>query len=65
MKTPRPGQLCTINNVVYRARSRTNGCIGCAFNSLLLCPNIADSRNGHKKLSCFENNIILKRIGAP
>lgn len=64
MKTPKPGQLCTINNTVYRAKSRTTscGCFGCDLDDIALCPNIVDSRNGVKMLNCVENNIILKRI---
>lgn len=62
MKTPKPGQLCTINNTVYRARKRHNGCEGCSLNSLILCPNIVDSRNGKQLLECAITNIILVKI---
>ena len=62
MKTPKPGQLCTINNVVYRAAKRTNGCIGCALNNILICPRIVDSRNGTPPIDCYTEQIILKRL---
>lgn len=62
MKVSRPGQLCTINNVVYRAVKRVNGCHGCALNSFELCPNIVDVRNGNKPLQCSIDNFVLKRI---
>jgi hypothetical protein len=63
MKTPKPGQLCTINNSVYRAKRRTYGCEGCALNDIILCPNITDRRNGGRNvLDCDLNNIILVRV---
>lgn len=64
MKTPKPGQLCTINNVVYRAKKRTNGCDGCDLDSILRCPNIYDYRQSFnpKKIDCTIKGIILKRI---
>jgi len=63
MKTPRPGQLCTINNVVYRAYKRQNDCKGCSLNSLFMCPNIIDRRtNARPPLDCIINGIILKRV---
>ena len=62
MKTPKPGQLCTINNAVYRAKRRINGCYGCALNSIVMCPNVVDSRNGHPLLECAINDIILVRV---
>ena len=59
MKTPKKGQLCTINNVVFRAKERKyNCCIGCALDNILLCPNIVHS----EQLDCSANNIILVRI---
>ncbi len=62
MKVSRPGQLCTINGVVYRAVWRTNGCKGCAFNDFELCPNIVDSRNGKKPLKCSDGYFILQKV---
>lgn len=62
MKTPKPGQFCTINGVVYRGKERTCGCRGCALDDIILCPNIQDTR--YKKgqiLECSRNNIILVR----
>lgn len=60
--TLQPGQLCTINQVVYRACKRTKGCTGCSLNSLTMCPNIVDSRNGQRKVNCAMTNIILKKL---
>lgn len=62
MKTPKPGQLCTINNVVYRAQKREKGCHGCDLNSITSCPNIVDSRFETPPLLCSSQGIILKRI---
>lgn len=62
MKVSKPGQLCTINRVVYRAKSRTYKCYGCALNNLIDCPNIVDFRNGHVQIACAENDIILVRV---
>lgn len=63
MKTPKPGQLCTINGVIYRAKKRSKGCRGCALDDYTLCPNIVDSRSdGSRPLNCGINNIILVRV---
>ena len=61
MKTPKPGQFCTINKRVYRAKHRTNGCAGCALNDLIMCPNITDFRS-RPVLECALNDIILVRV---
>ena len=61
MKTPKPGQLCTINRVVYRAKKRTHKCYGCALNNHM-CPNIVDARNGVRPLECAIEGIILVRV---
>lgn len=61
MKTPKPGQFCTIDGVVYRARKRTMNCTGCALNDFYRCPNITDSRS-EKPLNCAINNIILVKV---
>lgn len=62
MKPLKPGQICTIDGYVFRAKRRTNGCEGCALDSLILCPNIVDSRNGVRQLDCTIDGIILQRI---
>lgn len=62
MKTPKPGQFCTINRTLYRAKHRENGCRGCALDDILRCPNIVDSRNGTRPLECSLNDIILVRV---
>ena len=62
MKTPKPGQFCTIGGVVYRAKKRTHECDGCALDSLILCPNIVDLRKNKPELECVLNNIILVRV---
>ena len=58
----KPGQLCTINRAVYRAKRRTYRCYGCALDSIATCPNIVDFRNGHAQIACAENDIILVRV---
>lgn len=62
MKTPKPGQFCTINGCVYRAKKRICGCRGCALDDIILCPNITDARSITKPLDCAVNNIILVRV---
>lgn len=62
MKTPKPGQFCTIGGIVYRAKKRTNECQGCALNNLFLCPNIVDRRTNKPELECELNNIILTKV---
>lgn len=62
MKTPKPGQLCTINNVVYRAYKAESGCEGCAFNNLYTCMGIVDGKTGQSKLDCRYKSIIFKRV---
>ncbi len=57
----KPGQLCTINNVVYRAKKRTYGCTGCALNSIDMCPEITDFRS-QRKINCDIHGIILIRV---
>lgn len=62
MKTPKAGQICNINGVLYRARKRTNGCHGCALDNFISCPNIQDSRKPNGPvLECELNNIILTK----
>ena len=63
MKTPRSGQFCVINKVLYRATKRTSGCNGCALDNFVSCPNIQDSRKPPSPiLECELNNIILKKV---
>lgn len=62
MKTPKPGQFCTINGVVYRAKKRTNRCQGCALDDFIMCPNIGDSRSPEQLLECSLNDIILVKV---
>lgn len=62
MKTPKPGQFCTINGVVYRAKKRINGCRGCALDNIVLCPSIIDLRYNTSKFDCSLNNIILVKV---
>lgn len=62
MKTPKPGQFCTINGIVYRAKKRVKDCNGCALDNILLCPNIVDRRQGKPELDCELNDIILIKV---
>lgn len=61
MKTPKPGQFCTINKTLYRAKRRTDGCFGCALDNIFLCPNVVDCRS-KKTLQCAANGIILVKV---
>lgn len=63
----RPGSLCTINRVVYRAKKRDSehflDCTGCDLNSPFSCPNIAFANCNNKiTINCEDARIILKRI---
>lgn len=62
MKTPKPGQFCTIDGVVYRAKRREEGCKGCSFDPFLTCPNVVDTRTTERPLQCAINDIILVRV---
>lgn len=57
----KPGQLITINNCVYKAYKRVNGCQGCDLNDLSLCPCITDKRH-EQKYNCMTYMTILKRL---
>lgn len=62
MNISKPGQLCTINNTVYRARRAVEGCKGCDLDDVFLCPNIIDRRTQSVPILCHIHRIILKRI---
>lgn len=61
MKTPRAGQFCAINGVIYRAKSRTTGCVGCVLNDPFLCPNVG-CKGVEKPLRCDIQQIILVKV---
>lgn len=57
----KPGQLLTINNVVYQAKKRTAGCDGCYFKDTpLMCPAVVI--RGVQKINCILYGIILKKL---
>lgn len=61
----KPGQLFTYNGTIYRAKRRTNHCYGCDLNKMFgpnVCPNIVDSRNGKRPLTCAIDNIVFKKV---
>lgn len=63
MKTPKPGQFCTVYGALYRAKKRYNGCSGCIFDNFTSCPNIQDSRkNDSPVLECEINGIIIVKV---
>lgn len=58
----KPGQLCTINNNVFRAKKREAGCEGCFFeNCFFTCPGVLDAKKKEKKIDCLMLGIVLKR----
>lgn len=65
-KILKPGQLHTINNQVYRVKKREYGCQGCAFNNVLLCPNVLFKRKINlgpvEKFSCTESGTIFVKV---
>lgn len=67
MKALKPGQLCTINHTVYRAKKRKVSsffeCTGCALNDFFACPNITYANyNKSKEIDCDTYNVILIKI---
>lgn len=63
MKTPKPGQFCMINGILYRAKRRTSGCEGCSLYPITLCPNVVDRRfRKQRPLDCDINDIILVKV---
>lgn len=67
MITLKPGQLCTINGVLYRAKKRNVRnfleCTGCALNDFFTCPNICYANyNKQKQIDCDKYNIILTKV---
>lgn len=62
MTAPKPGQLVTINKIVYRAVKRQDGCLGCDLNDIILCPMVVDRRFEEPKINCALHDVILKRI---
>lgn len=58
----KPGRLITLNNAVYQAKLRENGCEGCDRNSINLCPMIVDRRFEEPRYDCKTYGVILKRI---
>ena len=62
MKKIKAGQLCTINETVFRAKNATDGCQGCDLNNIFLCPNVVDRRFSEPTYSCSIDGIIFKKI---
>lgn len=61
MKPLKPGQLCTVNNQLYRAKKRIRDCYGCDLN-VYTCPNIRRDNTREKHIPCWQTGIILKRV---
>lgn len=62
MKILKPGQFYTLNGVLYRAKKRTDGCIGCVLDSLIKCPNIVDRRTEKPEIDCVTSGTIFVRV---
>ena len=67
MKRLKPGQLCTINKVLYRAKKRASenfmSCTGCALNNPCSCPNIAFQNVENKQpLNCDIDGLIFVKV---
>lgn len=61
MKPLKPGQLCTINDEVYRAKRKTSLCKGCSFD-FASCPNQWVGRNPKLSIDCITHWIILQKV---
>lgn len=62
MKSLKPGQLCTINRTVYRAKKRVLDCKGCSLDSPFTCPNMKFQNTSNKHFPCIEQGIILVKV---
>ena len=62
MKTPKSGQLYTINSTLYRVATSTDGCKGCALNNMFSCLGIVDGITKKAKLDCKRNSVIFKKL---
>ena len=62
MKHYKPGQLCMINGMLYRAKKRTLCCQGCALDDILKCPNIGTPKNEENPYACSIDDIIFVKV---
>lgn len=61
-KPLKPGQLCTIDEEVYRAKARTCMCAGCSF-GILSCPNLPVANEKRtQKIDCTTHWVILTKV---
>ena len=61
-KPLKAGQLCTIDEEVYRAKKRKRGCDGCEFN-WATCPNtIVANEKRTRKIDCITHWVILTKV---
>lgn len=59
----RPGQLCTLNGSVYRAKRKIAGCEGCYFSkNIFTCPAVINMKSSKCKLDCQLDGIILHKL---
>ena len=52
-----PGRFAKINGKLVRCAKRTNGCKGCVFNDILLCPRMG--KNQDTSITCIEDMLIF------
>lgn len=56
----RPGQLCTINNHVFRAKKKIAGCSGCFYEHCIFCPaTVKKNADPKKRIDCGITSIVL------
>lgn len=59
----KPGQFCTINNHVFRAKKKTAGCYKCFFENCVFCPAVRKKGvDDPKRIDCGITGIILVKI---
>lgn len=62
MKQIKPGQFCSIDGMVLRARSKTIGCEGCVFkDNISRCPGVFDAKKKQSKIDCTSLGIIFTK----
>lgn len=59
----KPGQLCMLNDHLFRAKHKKCGCEGCYFeDAWLMCPSVTLKNRNVKKIDCVLDNIILVKV---
>ena len=59
----KPGQVCTINGHIFRAKKKIAGCYKCYYDNCIFCPAIRKKNADPKKrVDCGITGIILELV---